>query len=40
MNQKNDESDGCPECGLAYSFYFNFQFHKKDCSQNKKEIKE
>jgi len=22
----------CKECGMAYSFFFNAQFHKKDCA--------
>ena len=26
------ETDGCSECGMAYSFYFGCQFHKKGCS--------
>ena len=30
-----EESDGCPDCGLAYSFVFNCQFHKKDCPSQK-----
>ena len=25
------EVGGCEDCGMAYSFYFNTQFHKKDC---------
>ena len=24
-------TDGCDDCGLAYSFYFGKQFHKKGC---------
>lgn len=23
---------GCPDCGMAYSFFFNEQFHKTGCS--------
>ena len=23
----------CPECGMAYSFVFQTQFHKKGCTQ-------
>ncbi len=23
--------DGCPECGMAYSFYFGAQWHKVGC---------
>jgi len=23
--------DGCPYCGMAYSFFFHEQFHKKGC---------
>ena len=25
------DNGGCPCCGVAYSFVFNMQFHKKDC---------
>ena len=26
-------NDGCSECGMAYSFVFKTQFHKKGCTQ-------
>jgi hypothetical protein len=40
MNETEDESvDGCPECKLAYSFFFNTQFHKEGCSLGFKEVK-
>lgn len=27
--------DGCKGCGMAYSFFFNTQFHKEDCTEKK-----
>lgn len=32
--------DSCPECGMAYSFFFRTQFHKADCSIAKKAYEE
>lgn len=28
-------TDGCPECGVAYSFFFEAQHHKDGCSEPK-----
>ena len=33
------ESPDCKECGLYYSFYFQYQFHKKGCPAVKVETK-
>lgn len=27
------QTDGCPDCGMVYSFYFKEQFHKSTCLQ-------
>ena len=35
---KTDENGNCKGCGLAYSFYFEKQFHKKDCPYAKEKI--
>jgi hypothetical protein len=29
--RNNRVNEGCPDCGLGYSFFFNRQFHKKGC---------
>ena len=26
-------TDGCPECGIAYSFFYEAQYHKEGCSE-------
>jgi GMP synthase-like glutamine amidotransferase len=31
-----ENSDGCPKCGMAYSFVFGVQFHKKGCMEASK----
>lgn len=28
---KTDDAGNCKGCGMAYSFYFGKQFHKKGC---------
>jgi hypothetical protein len=28
---ETDDNGNCKGCGMAYSFYFGMQFHKKDC---------
>ena len=34
MVNKSSNSEGdCEECGMVYSFYFNKQFHKDNCSR-------
>lgn len=29
----NNITDGCPGCGMAYSFFFGVQFHKNGCRE-------
>ena len=36
---KMAESPDCKECGMYYSFYFQYQFHKKGCPAVKVETK-
>jgi hypothetical protein len=32
MEEDKSDGTGCPECGVAYSFFYRMQFHKKNCS--------
>ena len=31
MATDKSNGTGCPHCGIAYSFVFGIQYHKRDC---------
>lgn len=35
ITEASQTVDGCTSCGMAYSFFFNTQFHKEDCTEKK-----
>lgn len=38
MADRKFDGGGCPECGMAYSFVFGCQFHKRGCKIGEKEV--